>query len=924
MMQKNFSTDVTFDADPVPSPFGNDENAPPGVGAASSQAASGSEGGILSIAVLPYADPKSHRFTDPTAVTSNNSNSELAKEKLAAYKAQATNVLARFAPQVAQAMAAAEIHYVITSRIAAEFAYANSPRGGAASGGGRPRIYRVRRNLEHLLWFRTLMSEKVPYGVVNPLPVTKEDAHSRDGVDQVVAFLSIFSSCADLKGDPLFWSLLTKPDDEFQELFLTLKPTTSTSSSGSSSSQHNNIGSTNDHNEQASTTPPSSTPFSARNFMGAIQKKLMSNAKKLVAPKYPSKALKPDKISDMLMETGVIDRALMSLDKVNSCVKTSYYFEDEKLKNASREKAWEDAAQKAFLLRDALEAERDDLLETANALRDLAFPSYWPWTRDSVMEELRPAAAPTASALDTKTPAKQQSSSAASQDALGDSTQAEAPSSPQPTGTPATPPSATTPWPPQISRPPPSQRLTHYLHLFFFPVVLAVDARQCDGGIAASSSPYSIDARYKNASETAIIICSIPRWTGDSTQAEAHSSPQPTGTPATPPSATTAWPPQISRPPPSQRLTHYLHRVANAAQEMGRLSLLIFGEEFAISINLVRMTINARTLSASAAHERIFSSEHQPRPKGRGLCDIQALLNKLVAEGTGHEELDAFDAMDDEVTAIHEETDEAVNSFERHHGDALRIMHQRLGRELKEMTVGQVVNWKGALLLLADLKTTLELDQFMDGEELPFTNAPVVHNPSPLQKRRFEAQQQVWGQQVTAFNQAQQDDETTNSCTATKSTNKSGFGTLLESRGQPKRRQALQYDDEGTNTGSASGGNPFDTEMEMTATTTTAESTGGSPKLGGSGVDATPKRENSLHGVLPDELLEVVNSQSKFLLERPSNRKAASMERPTEEAAFDDDDAKSAAKRGSWKKTKAKKSGWGGVAQEDEEDPFRF
>lgn len=825
-MQKNFSTDVTFDADPVPSPFGNDENAPPGVGAASSQAASGSEGGILSIAVLPYADPKSHRFTDPTAVTSNNSNSELAKEKLAAYKAQATNVLARFAPQVAQAMAAAEIHYVITSRIAAEFAYANSPRGGAASGGGRPRIYRVRRNLEHLLWFRTLMSEKVPYGVVNPLPVTKEDAHSRDGVDQVVAFLSIFSSCAELKGDPLFWSLLTKPDDEFQELFLTLKPTTSTSSSGSSSSQHNNIGSTNDHNEQAS-TPPSSTPFSARNFMGAIQKKLMSNAKKLVAPKYPSKALKPDKISDMLMETGVIDRALMSLDKVNSCVKTSYYFEDEKLKNASREKAWEDAAQKAFLLRDSLEAERDDLLETANALRDLAFPSYWPWTRDSVMEELRPPAAPTASALDTKTPAKQQSSSAASQDALGDSTQALAPSSPQPNGT-----------------------------------------------------------------------------------------------PATPPSATTAWPPQKSRPPPSQRLTHYLHRVANAAQEMGRLSLLIFGEEFAISINLVRMTINARTLSASAAHERIFSSEHQPRPKGRGLCDIQALLNKLVAEGTGHEELDAFDAMDDEVTAIHEETDEAVNSFERHHGDASRIMHQRLGRELKEMTVGQVVNWKGALLLLADLKTTLELDQFMDGEELPFTNAPVVHNPSPLQKRRFEAQQQVWGQQVTAFNQAQQEDEATNN-TSTKSA-KSGFGALLESRGQPKRRQALQYDDEGTNTGSASGGNPFDTEMEMTATTTTAESTGGSPKLGGSGVDATPKRENSLHGVLPDELLEVVNSQSKFLLERPSNRKAASMERPTEEAAFDDADAKSAAKRGSWKKTKAKKSGWGGVAEEDEEDPFRF
>jgi hypothetical protein len=790
--------------------------------------------GILSIAVLPYVDPKQHRFTDPAAgASSSSSNSELAKEKLAAYKIQATNVLARFAPNVAQAMAATDIHYVITSRIAAEFACANSPRSGATSASGTaasrcPRIYRVRRNLEHLIWFRSMMCEKVPYGVVNPLPVTKEDAYSRDGVDQVVAFLSIFASCAELKGDPLFWSLLTKPDDEFQELFVALKPSSSSSSGASTTNTaHSGIhaGSTNDPSESQSSPPTSG--FSARGMMGAIQKKLMSQAKKLAAPKYPSKALKPDKISDMLMETGVIDRALMSLDKVNSCVKTSYYFEDEKAQNGPREKAWEEAAQKAFLLRDALEEERDALIETANALRDLAFPSYWPWTRDCVMEELRPTTSTSiAIGFGTTTPAKQQSAETG-QEGLADSTQAVAPSSPQSLGTPAS--------------------------------------------------------------------------------------------------------PQIARPPPSQRLTHYLHRVANAAQEMGRLSLLIFGEEFAISVNLVRMTISARTLSASTAHERIFSLEHQPRPKGRGLCDIQALLNKLVAEGTGHEELDAFDAMDDEVTAIHEETDEAVNSFERHHGDALRIMHQRLGRDMKEMIVGQVVNWKSALLLLADLKTTLELDQFLDGENLPFTNAPVVHNPSPLQKRRFEAQQQVWGQQVTAFNEAQQ--EGTTASTATKSS-KGGFGALLESRGQPKRRQALQYDDEGTTTGSASGGNPFDTEMEMTPASLAGagatsggspKGTGGTPKLAGDN-SAALRRDNSLHGVLPDELIEVVNSQSKFLLERPSNRKAASMERPTEEAAFDDDDAKHAAKRGSWKRTggAASKKGWGGVAEDDEEDPFRF
>lgn len=801
----NFLTDETFDAESRHQPFDSDAGGFPQREPTDDAHVTG----ILSIAVLPFMDPKPHRFVDPNAPSAApGSSSAAAKEKFAAYKSQATGVLARFAPQVAQAIAAADIQYVITSKIAAEFAFANSPRGGKADPTyGRPRIYRVRRTLEHLLWFRSMMHDKVPYGVLNPLPVTKEDAHSRDGVDQVVTFLSIFSSCPELKSDPFFWSLLTKPDDEFQELFTTLKPTgggSSNASPSTSTAQHVSMGSMNAEAADApqagqQTNHPS---FSARSFMGALQRKLVTSAKKLVAPpKFPSKALKPDKISDMLMETGVIDRALMSLDKVSSCVKTSYYFEDEKLRNQPVDAAWEEAAVTAFQLRDALEAERDALVETANALRDLAFPSYWPWTRDGVMEDVRPLT----------TPAVQET-------------------------------------PPR-------------------------HAKKADAPAGGADG----------------------------------SEPSPPTTPASPP--------QIARPPPSQRLTHYLHRVANAAQEMGRLSLLIFGEEFAVSINLVRMTVSARTFSAAAAHERIFSLEHQPRPKGRGLCEIQAELNKLVAEGTGHEELEAFDAMDDEVTAIHEAVDEAVGSFQRHHRDALCIMKQRLARDTKELIMGQVMNWKSALLLLADLKTTLELDKFMDDEDLPFTNAPVVHNPSPIQKRRFEAQQHVWGQQVMAFNQQQcgADDH----AQTTEAKPKSGFGSLLESRNAPKRRQALRFDDEGSST--TSGANPFDTEVEMTHAGTSKS--GASPK---GTAAATPERENSIQ-VLPEELQDVVNSQSKFLLERPSVQKAASAERPPEEVAFDDVQAKrDARKSGSWKKKPGGGDGWGAVAAADEEDPFRF
>lgn len=640
--------------------------------------------------------------------------------------------------------------FTITSKISSRYAPGPScsvaGESGSPNSDQRPRLYRVRRTLSQLVWFRDLMIDKVPYCVTVELP-TKDDASTLSGADRVIAMLFIFSSCPELKEDPLFWCLLTQPDEEFEE-------------------QYRNLRQSDGRGEALQRIAKKALAVTLHHRRGTTTR-VRGGAPvhlNLTLSKLPQKDLKPTKISDMLMETGVIDRALVTLDKISECVGASYYFEGVVDANEQRTVAWQEATDAIHHLRGAMKDELCSMRDVATSLRELAFPSYWPWSREAALAE--------------------------------------------------------------------------------------------DGPRDATLPPV--------------------------------------------------------RPPPSQRLTHYLHRTSNACLEVGRLSNNVYGDDFSVSTGLYNAVVASRSFSADVAHHRLHSNEFGPRPKGRNLSGIQDEFLVLVGDGRGHDALDELDAMDDELSCIHDAVDDAVTTFEGHNDAAALIMGSKMLREIKELIVGQDVCWRGAILLLADLKTTLDLDSFLDDEPLPFTNAPVVHNPSATQKQKFEEHQHRWGTQIVEFIKQQQDSQSEVAAVGTDGATalKTFFSKpLLHKKQKRSALKMVERDEDGNEVE-----NPFEAEyQEMDQwKSPNAQPLHADPQA------FPPQTFTSPQDVLPDDLRAVIEKQSQtFLLDKDCSPEANSS--ATEELFEEESDNK---RKGMWQKKHATPSRWGAI--QNEEDPFQW
>lgn len=109
----------------------------------------------------------------------------------------------------------------------------------------------------------------------------------------------------------------------------------------------------------------------------------------------PDEEIKPERISKGMVESGMIDRAFFSCDKLNVTAASSLHFQTELQRHDTVFYAWGDALDAAYRLKVAMEdlAEAQEAL--VPALRDLCDANYWPWTREKVFEdEAKPKLSP--------------------------------------------------------------------------------------------------------------------------------------------------------------------------------------------------------------------------------------------------------------------------------------------------------------------------------------------------------------------------------------------------------------------------------------------------------------------------------------------------------------------------------------------------
>ncbi len=179
----------------------------------------------------------------------------------------------------------------------------------------------------------------------------------------------------------------------------------------------------------------------------------------------------------------------------------------------------------------------------------------------------------------------------------------------------------------------------------------------------------------------------------------------------------------------AQRLSQILHRTGNVAHQLSRNSNNVISSDFGLSTSLQCTTVLSRRYSAKLAHEYLHVT-HQPKPNGRTLIQLQDQLMEIIAKGRGFEEADALDAIDDEISEIHDLLDRGIDGFERQFHDMRIAMTERLVRNLREMHVEQMLAWTSAQMLLSNLASAMESDPFDDVEDLPIMELPDHESPA--------------------------------------------------------------------------------------------------------------------------------------------------------------------------------------------------
>lgn len=109
----------------------------------------------------------------------------------------------------------------------------------------------------------------------------------------------------------------------------------------------------------------------------------------------PEEEIKPEQISKGMIESGMIDRAFFSCDKLNANIGSALHFQKELEKKDPLFYAWGDSLDALYRLKVALEDLSAAEDAVAPALRDLCDTNYWPWTKEKVFEEeLKPKLSP--------------------------------------------------------------------------------------------------------------------------------------------------------------------------------------------------------------------------------------------------------------------------------------------------------------------------------------------------------------------------------------------------------------------------------------------------------------------------------------------------------------------------------------------------
>jgi len=199
--------------------------------------------------------------------------------------------------------------------------------------------------------------------------------------------------------------------------------------------------------------------------------------------------------------------------------------------------------------------------------------------------------------------------------------------------------------------------------------------------------------------------------------------------------------------PISLRLAHYVQRASNNWIEVNRIESSAFGHDLALATSLVKGAHSARMFTAGVASECAlhFGAAHNTRP----LAELQDAVIALLAKGRGFVESEALERIDDEVTAIHDEADAAVHTFEATSKQALAAAMAQWSKAFAEAHASQLLYLKSTILLLEDFNRTLQEDPLTDLEDLPIF---VLHDPhsAPQQSsttgdgNKSAPQQDVW------------------------------------------------------------------------------------------------------------------------------------------------------------------------------------
>lgn len=203
--------------------------------------------------------------------------------------------------------------------------------------------YPVTRTLEELRWFRDQYWEKEPYSIVAPLPDPAK-ASSLKAVDQILAMLFLMSSSPRTNTDPLFWALLTAADDDFRSLVHV-------------------------------------------RTKGEKLSKAFWSAVAHYTTAQPKRELKPTTISKAMVESTMIDRAFLTVDKLNTCVESLDAFQQRSHQCHAILHAWEDAHEKLYMLRVSLDHISAAAKRIAPSLREMCDTNYWPWTKEEVFAD---------------------------------------------------------------------------------------------------------------------------------------------------------------------------------------------------------------------------------------------------------------------------------------------------------------------------------------------------------------------------------------------------------------------------------------------------------------------------------------------------------------------------------------------------------